>query len=217
MKRLYILCFLLSSTVAFAQLQFKSGKDGFENFLRENTLYPSYSKQNCIQGTVNIRFKLTKEGNVYSSKIARSVLSELDKEALRLVRLSSGKWAIPSGYDTTATVEIPVNFVLNGFNCENKNKAEIQQAIRYFETQENLTNSIANFYKNIDSAKPGQEAQIIALKNQLGITNEYLDEIISQGLKKIEQGDSEGACESFTFVKNMGSTKADQYLTQYCK
>jgi len=217
MKKLITIFLIFFCSVAVAQLQFKTGKDGFASFLREKTIYPSFSKNNCVQGTVNISFKLDQQGNVYSSKVAKSILSDLDEEALRLVRLSSGQWKVPAGYDTTTAVIVPVKFKLSGFNCEGKSSRDIQNAINNYQAEEGLTNSIINFYKNQDQAKPGQEAQIIAIKNQLGIDDDYLKERIDNGLKKIKQGDKQGACEDFLFVKNMGSSLADQYLAKYCK
>lgn len=217
MKNVIVFCLILFCTRASAQLQFKSGKDGFANFLRENTIYPQFSKQNCIQGLVNVRFKLDNNGQVYASKITKGIITELDEEALRLVRLSSGKWQIPTGYDSTIYIIVPVNFVLSGYNCETKNPKDIQASIQAYQADERLTNTVLNFYQHIDQAKPGQEAQIIALKNQLGIDDEYLSERVQNGLKKIKQGDKEGACTDFNFVKNTGSTLADEYLAKYCK
>ena len=217
MKKLLTLCLLCCTSVAMAQLQFKTGKSGFTTFLRDKMIYPQFSKDNCIQGTVNISFKLDEHGNVYSSKVNKGILSELDDEALRLIRLSSGKWQVPAGYDTTASVIVLVNFKLSGYNCEGKSSSAIQEAIRSYQAEEGLTNSVINFYKNIDQAKPGQEAQIIAIKNLLGIDDEYLQSRINSGLKKLKQGDKQGACEDFLFVKNMGSQMADNYLAKYCK
>ncbi len=202
---------------AMAQLQFKSGKDGFSNFIKNNTIYPRFSKYNCIQGTVNVSFKLDNQGNVHASKINSGIITELNDEALRLIRLSSGKWKIPSGYDSTVVVIVPVNFKLSGYDCDRKSKSEIQTAIDAYQTDERLTDVVINFYKNIDQAKPGQEMQILAIKKQLGIDDEYLDERINDGLKKIKQGDKLGACADFLFVKHVGSNKADQYIAQYCK
>lgn len=217
MKNLFTICLLFCCSLAMGQVQFKSGKNGFINFLRDNTIYPQFSKDNCVQGTVNVSFKINQQGKVYFSKISKSILSDLDQEALRLVRLSSGKWQVPTGYDTTVSIVAPVNFVLSGYNCEGKTSRDIQDAIRSYQAEEGLTNSVINFYKNIDQAKPGQEVQIIAIKNQLGIDDEYLDDRIKMGLKKIKQGDKQGACEDFNFVKYMGSKKADDYLAKYCK
>lgn len=217
MKNLLTICLLFCCSLAMGQVQFKSGKNGFTNFLTENTIYPQFSKDNCVQGTVNVSFKLNNQGKVYFSKVSKGILSDLDQEALRLVRLSSGKWQVPAGYDTTVSIVAPVNFVLSGYNCEGKTSRDIQDAIRSYQAEEGLTNSVINFYKNIDQAKPGQEVQIIGIKNQLGIDDEYLDDRIKMGLKKIKQGDKQGACEDFNFVKYMGSKKADDYLTKYCK
>lgn len=136
---------------------------------------------------VNVSFKLNTQGQVYFSKVSKGILSDLDEEALRLVRLSSGKWQVPAGYDTTVSIVAPVNFVLSGYNCEGKSSEEMQESIRSYQAEEALTNSVINFYKNIDQAKPGQEAQIIAIKNQLGIDDEYLDDRIKMALKKLSR------------------------------
>lgn len=216
MRKLLTLLMMLFATVTMAQLQFKTGAAGFATFLREKTIYPSYSKNHCIQGAVTVSFKLDKSGKVYGSKVTKGILSELDDEALRLVRLSSGKWKVPADYDTTIAVIVPVNFKLAGYNCERTSIKEIQDAIRSYQAEEALTNSVIGFYKNIDQAKPGQETQIIAIKSQLGIDDEYLQSRIEQGLQKIKQKDKEGACKDFLFVKNMGSRLADEYLAKYC-
>jgi TonB family protein len=216
MKKLIAICLIFYAAVAHGQVQFKSGKSGFASFLKDNTVYPPYSRDNCIQGTVNISFKLDENGKVYYSRVSKGILTELDEEALRLVRLSSGKWKVPAGYDTTVSIIAPVNFQLAGY-CDGKTNEDIQEAIRAYQNEEALTNSVINFYKNIDQAKPGQEAQIIAIKNQLGIDDDYLESRIKNGLKKIKQGDKQGACEDFLFVKHMGSKLADEYLEKYCK
>lgn len=209
--------FVLFSSLAMAQVQFKNGSSGFASFLKNNTIYPQFSKQNCIQGTVNVSFKLDQTGKVYASKITRGIISDLDDEALRLVRMSSGKWQVPAGYDTTISVVVPVNFKLSGYDCESKSNAEIRSTIAAYQAEEGLTNAVINFYKNKAQAKPGQEAQILAIKSQLGIDDEYLDGLIKTALKKIKQGDKQGACEDFNLVKNLGSDKADDYLAKYCK
>jgi len=217
MKNLIVVGFVLFSSLSMAQVQFKSGPSGFASFLKNNTIYPQFSKQNCIQGTVNVSFKLDQNGKVYSSKVTRGIISDLDNEALRLVRMSSGKWQVPAGYDTTISVVAPVNFKLSGYGCEGKSRADIKSTIIAFEAEEGLTNAVINFYKNKAQAKPGQEAQILAIKSQLGIDDAYMDEVIEMALKKIKQGDKEGACEDFNLVKNLGSDKADDYLAKYCK
>lgn len=217
MKKLLAICFILYSSIASAQLQFKSGSTGFANFLTQNTIYPAFSKNNCIQGTTEISFKLDAEGKVYFSKITKRIGTDLDEEALRLVRMSSGKWQVPADYDTTTFVIVPVKFTLQGYNCERKSQQEINQAINQYQVELGKINTIENFYKHYNLAKPGQETQIVALKNQLGIDDDYLNDRIKTALQKVKQGDRQGACEDFNFVKNMGSNLADDYLKEYCK
>ena len=217
MKVLITICFIFVNAFVSAQVQFQAGKGSLADFLKQNTIYPSFSKANCIQGTVKVSFKLNEQGKIYFSKVTKGILTDLDDEALRLVRLSSGKWRVPSDYDTTTAVVIPVNFRLEGYQCEGKSSSAMEAAIRVYQSEEALTNSVINFYKNIDQAKPGQEVQFMAIKRQLGIDDEYLNSRIETGLKKIKQGDNQGACEDFSFVKNMGSNLADTYLSKYCK
>lgn len=216
MKAILAISIFLYSIAAIGQPQFKGGSYGFADFLKKNTIYPSFSKDNCIQGTTEISFKLDAKGKVYFSKVTKRIGTDLDEEALRLVRMTNGKWQIPTDYDTNTFITVPVKFTLQGYNCEQKSKQEISQAINQYQVELSQINSIINFYKNYDQAKPGQEKQIIQLKKQLGIDDDYLKDKIETALKKIKQGDKQGACEDFSFVKNMGSTMADGYLKEYC-
>ena len=159
------------------------------------------------------------KGEVYFSKITSGIGTDLDTEALRLVRMSSGKWTVPNTHDTTSLLIVPVNFTLSGYDCNRKTKSEIALAIKAYKDDEELTNVITNYYQNIErgTAKAEDEVKILSIKNQLGIDDEYLEERIDAGLKKIKQGDRQGACEEFNFVKYMGSDKANALLDKYCK
>ena len=69
-------------------------------FIYNVLIYPEYSLDNCLQGTVNISFRLNKDGRIYQSEVQKGFGTDLDLEALRVVRLTSGKWIIPAGYVT---------------------------------------------------------------------------------------------------------------------
>jgi TonB family protein len=193
-------------------------KQGLENFVKENTVYPSYSRRNCIQGTVKVAFKVNAKGDVSSARVESGYGIDLDEEALRLVRISSGKWIVPVGHDTTTLLIVPVNFVLSGYNCERVTKAEIARAIQSYKDREQLVDVITNYYrsKEKNNAKMEDEKRIVGLKNELGIDDDYLDNRVEAGVKKIKQGDKQGACKEFNFVKYMGSDKANEYLSKYC-
>lgn len=194
-------------------------KGGVATFFKNNTVYPPYALHNCIQGTVTVGFKLTKNGQVFNAAITKGLGADLDAEALRLLRLSSKNWVLPLNYDTTVTVIVPINFTLKDYNCEQRNKKDIALALASYKLDEELTNLVLNFYRNKEKGiyKPEDEPKINGFKAQLGITDEYLEQKIKDGLKKQRQGDFVGACQDFNFVKYMGSGKADELLAKYCK
>lgn len=215
MARILLTLFFLSGLGVQAQPELKGGLD---QFIKNNKVYPLYSLQNCIEGTVNISFKLNKKGEVYFSKVDKGMGTDLDDEALRLIRMSSGKWEVPAGHDTTVSLIVPINFTLDNFGCGNKSKAEIKAAIAAYQSRTGLTDAVLNFYKNKPSGKftKAEEERIVALKASLGYDEEYLDRRLDDGRKKLKQKDMQGACEDFLFVKHMGSDKADELLAEYC-
>lgn len=194
-------------------------KNGLENFVAANTIYPMYALDNCIQGVVEVAFKINKEGKVTYATVTRGVGADLDAEALRLIKLTSGKWTLPSGYDTTFLVRSLMKFSLRGYGCEEMNPASMGLAIKDYVDELASQNKIVNFYKNLEQgiANVVAEDEIVSLKAELGIDDNYLDRKIRIGERKIAQGDLQSACEDFKFVKYMGSTKADQLLAKYCK
>lgn len=216
MVRILLAFFVLSAFTLKAQPVIKGG---LEAFVIANHVYPRYSLHNCIQGTVTISFKLNKSGEVYYSRINSGIGTDLDDEALRLIRMSSGKWLVPQGHDTTVSLIAPITFSLSGYNCSDKDPQEINQAILAYRSNAALSNSILNFYRNKEKGtyKKEEEARFMALRNELGYDDEYFKERIRDGLKKLKQKDRQGACEDFLFVKYMGSDLADEMLAEYCK
>ncbi|MNR04122.1 Gram-negative bacterial tonB protein [compost metagenome] len=215
MGRILFTLLLLAGFAVQAQPRLKGG---LEAFVMTNKVYPQYSLQNCIEGAVNVGFKLNKKGEVYYSVIRKGIGTDLDDEALRLIRLSSGKWEVPQEHDSTLVLIAPMVFNLSGYGCDLKSKEDIQRAIANYKSSEGMTNAVLNFYKNKDSVKykPEEEGRILRLKADLGYDEVYLKERINDGKRKLKQKDRQGACEDFLFVKNMGSKLADELLAQYC-
>jgi hypothetical protein len=213
---LSIFLILISLSAKAQQPQLKGN---LEAFIKNNIIYPPFSLNNCIQGTIKIGFKLNAKGEVYESAVTQGLGIDLDDEALRLIRMSSGQWIVNSSHDTTALLVVPVSFELKDYGCENKSKADIALAIQSYKNQEALFNVILNFYKSKEKGnyKKEDENKILLIKNELGVDNEFLDKKLSSGLKKYKQGDKIGACEEFNFVKYMGSDKADEFILKYCK
>lgn len=216
---LLILLIKLAITFVADQPHFKGGQKSLDSFITNNLIYPEYSKANCLQGTVKISFQLNNEGKVFASKVLEGYGTDLDDEALRIVRLSSGKWIIPTGYDTTTSVVLPVNFSLRNYNCEKRNKDELKAAIEAYTARQDLTRAVYNFYekKARGEVNAGDETGIIALKLQLGYDEKYINQLYKKALRKYKQGDKDGGCEDLNSVRLLGSTIADKSIREKCK
>ena len=198
---------------------FKGGNKNLVSFIANNLIYPEFSRENCLQGTVNISFKLNRQGRIFYSQVQKGYGIDLDEEALRVVRLSSGKWITPDGYDTTLAVILPVNFSLKGYKCEERSKDQIKDAINAYQGRQNLSNAIFNFYDKKSKGLSDQvdEPRILALKAQLGYDEKYIERLLKQGQRKLKQGDLESACDDFQSVRKLGSDKAYRMIEQNCK
>lgn len=209
----FLLLFAVSANAQQPQL-----RGGLSAFIAQNIIYPPYALHNCIQGTVNVGFKLNAKGEVYDVKVDKGFGIDLDDEALRLIKMTNKKWIVPNTHDATSVLVILVNFVLKGYDCELKSSNEIALAVKAYKDEQALIEVVTNFYKQKEKGVYNQqdETKILRIKADLGIDDDHLDNVISRGLKKIKQSDSQGACEDFNFVKNMGSDKANQHLAKYC-
>jgi protein TonB len=72
------------------QPTFPGGKDKFNEFVAAIQKYPA-SRQNNIQGDVELSFLVNADGTLSDIKVAKSLAQELDQEAVRVMKLSP-KW-----------------------------------------------------------------------------------------------------------------------------
>lgn len=198
--------------------EFKGGEKKLNAFISNSIIYPEYAKQNCLQGTVYISFQLTKDGRIYNSEVKKGFGIDLDKEALRLVRLTSGRWIVPAAFDTTQAMVLPINFALKEYNCNQRSSDEIKAAIEAYKARENLTKAIINFYdkKSSGSYSAQDESAMLELKQQLGYNDRFFEQLLKQGKQKLKQGDIEGACEDFDLIRKLGSEISKELLSQNC-
>ncbi len=225
-----ILSFLVSLSVLFAPLRqritvaneqpvFKGGQKSLISFIDNHLIYPEFSKDNCLQGTIQVSFKLNPKGEIFDSKILKGFGVDLDIEALRVVRLTSGKWVMPASHDTSVSLVLPVNFALRDFKCEQRSKDDINAAISAYHARLGLNNAIYNFYdkKARGSYDQTDEVRIIALKTQLGYDDKFIERLLKQAQRKLKQGDKEGACEDAQTVRRLGSDLSASMIAQSCK
>jgi TonB family protein len=218
-KRLLIGVIALTTVIAAnAQPAFKGGQRALDAFLLSKIVYPEYSRQNCITGTINVSFRLDDAGNVLEARVQQGPGIDLDDEALRVIKLTSGQWVIPAGYNFSTRLVQPIRFDPDPKRCAGSSKRDMESAIQDYRNRQELENAVTNFYINKYQGKAdlSKEATIIALKKQLGFDDELITELLDQANQKLKQKDLDGACTDWTFIHNIGSDRADNFIQQYC-
>jgi len=93
--------------------QFPGGDKKLLHFIDKNIKYPVIALENNIQGTVIIRFVVTKKGEVEKYEVLRSLDPACDREALRIVA-ALPNW-IPgkqNGMNVNVYYTLPIRFKL---------------------------------------------------------------------------------------------------------
>ena len=70
-----------------AMPQFPGGQAKLMEFLAANVKYPETAEEAAIQGRVVVSFTVKKDGSIDNIEVVRSVYPDLDKEAVRVVKL----------------------------------------------------------------------------------------------------------------------------------
>ncbi|MEO6189053.1 MAG: energy transducer TonB [Saprospiraceae bacterium] len=93
--------------------EFPDGYAAMYNYLKHNIDYPSFARENGIQGSVIIQFVVSSSGDLTKVSIARGIGGGCDEEALRVVR-SMPNWKPGKHYGKSVPVifTLPINFKL---------------------------------------------------------------------------------------------------------
>ncbi|OAQ39123.1 hypothetical protein A5893_10670 [Pedobacter psychrophilus] len=201
------------------QPTFKGGADALNNFITSKTIYPGFSKNNCIQGTIYVSFQVNKNGEVFGAKVNKGLGVDLDLEALRLIRLTNNKWEVPANHNENSRLIIPVNFSLKNYGCDSRSGDEINKSIALYQARAALEKAVTNYYRNKEqgNASDKNEAEILQLKAELGFDDSFIANKLKDAKKMIKQGDKAGACESLYFIKYIGSDVANTLIAENCK
>ena len=94
--------------------EFPGGMSAFIQWLTKNLRYPSRAQQLKVQGKVITQFIVNKDGSVSDIEIVTSVSPDLDREALRVLRMMP-KWkaGVRNGIPMKVEYELPINFKIN--------------------------------------------------------------------------------------------------------
>ncbi|MFD1258091.1 energy transducer TonB [Mucilaginibacter terrae] len=208
------------TAIGKAQPVFKDGAAALDRFISNKLIYPEFSSQNCIAATINVGFSIDKDGKVTDAKVQQGPGIDLDDEALRVVKLTSGKWMIPANYTGSVRVVLPIRFTPDYVKCQSRTgqNMSMQQAIVIYQKRQELENAVTNYYINKYAGKADleKESTIEALKKELDIDEELWTDLLEQANQKLKQGDKEGACKDWKFIKNTGSDMADAFLAKHC-
>lgn len=94
--------------------EFKGGMEKLIQFLTSNLKYPEEAKAAGVQGTVFVSFIVEKDGAITDARILRGVNTQLDEEALRVVKLMPPfNPAKLRGEAVRAQFNLPIRFVLS--------------------------------------------------------------------------------------------------------
>ena len=92
---------------------FPGGPAELMKWLSSHVQYPAIAIESCIQGTVIVAFIVEPDGSVSNVEIVRGVDSDLDQEALRVVRqLPKWKPGKQDGSTVRVKFHLPIKFML---------------------------------------------------------------------------------------------------------
>jgi TonB family protein len=102
-------------SIADNRAYFKDGKDKMYQFLSDNIRYPKNVRKKGIEGKAIISFVIEKNGNSTNFRIKRSLYKECDDEAIRVLKLLTGKWepAVFKGEKVRSVFTFPISFKLD--------------------------------------------------------------------------------------------------------
>lgn len=92
-----------------------SGLKQLYNYVSRNIVYPKTAYKKGIEGEVRVQFIIEKDGTLSHEKIRRSVSSDIDKEALRVLRSVPARWqpAFIDGEPQKGYAILPIVFKLD--------------------------------------------------------------------------------------------------------
>lgn len=90
---------------------FPGGMAALMKYIKDNLRYPEICREGAAMGRVNVVFIVNEDGSLSDVKVIRSIIPELDKEAIRLVK-SMPKWnpAKQNGKAVKMKYVVSVNF-----------------------------------------------------------------------------------------------------------
>jgi protein TonB len=94
--------------------KFPGGTRALQVWVANHIVYPPRAKENGIEGTVYLRFEVTKTGKIGKVELQKSADPLLDEEAIRVIKLlPKFKPGFHNGQYVNVWYSIPISFKLN--------------------------------------------------------------------------------------------------------
>jgi protein TonB len=94
--------------------EFPGGELALRKYVAEHIIYPAVAKENGIEGTVYLRFEVTRTGAIGKVELQKGADPLLDDEAMRVIKeLPKFKPGEQNGKKVNVWYSIPVTFRLN--------------------------------------------------------------------------------------------------------
>jgi TonB family protein len=102
----------ITYTIDWQTAKFDYGQTTLSQFLALETQYPVEARQDRAEGKVFVSFVVCEDGTLCNYEVTKSVHPALDKEALRVVKATSGHWkpATRRGKKVRTGFSLPIEF-----------------------------------------------------------------------------------------------------------
>lgn len=176
--RVIIAACILMATVSFAQNQkineievvapkFKSELyQSVNEYLSNNFEYPGETKNIGLQGTEVVQFIVTPNGDVKDYKIINSVSPDADRELIRVLEATNGKWepGTTNGNPVNMKTEVSVAFFLHSAEDMVKKARNYQQKGNTWMFEKNNPEKAIKFYNRGIVLLPNEES-LLAMRS----------------------------------------------------
>lgn len=117
---------------------FSGGKAAYQNFIKENIVYPEQALSNKVEGTVHLAYTVDNLGEIVDVAVTKGIGNGCDEEAVRIIRMLKYEPARNRGIKMKVEMKTRINFKLTE-ELLNKDQTEIQ--INYSSTISEKQNS----------------------------------------------------------------------------
>ncbi|MBK3517182.1 hypothetical protein [Carboxylicivirga marina] len=94
--------------------RFTEGKDGFNKFIAKNASYPLVSQNSLTVGLSVASLTVSPKGHIVDVSILNPIDNHIDKEVIRLLMSTGGKWQATDSITVNQKIIIQLAFIING-------------------------------------------------------------------------------------------------------